>query len=120
MMKRLSIRWRLTLWYGGVVAALLAIFGTAVYLTMRHHQLERIDRGLAVVLKIRCAVGPKLSNIHRHRGVALAPRAGERATAGDPLAVPAAPGDRPTRLCHAPSPGPAVHHSAGRNWQRHR
>ena len=47
MMKRLSIRWRLTLWYGGVLAALLATFGTAVYLTMRHHQLERIDRGLA-------------------------------------------------------------------------
>lgn len=47
MMKGLSIRWRLTLWYGGVLAALLAIFGTAVYFTMRHHQFERLDRGLA-------------------------------------------------------------------------
>ena len=43
----LSIRWRLTLWYGAVLAAVMVAFGTAVYLTMRHHALGRIDQGLA-------------------------------------------------------------------------
>jgi two-component system, OmpR family, heavy metal sensor histidine kinase CusS len=43
----LSIRWRLTLWYGAVLAVVLAAFGTAVYLTMRHHALGRIDQGLS-------------------------------------------------------------------------
>ena len=67
MMKRLSIRWRLTLWYGGVLAVLLAIFGTAVYLTMRHHQLERIDRGLAEELAdVPATVGS--SSWKRHAG----------------------------------------------------
>lgn len=45
-MDGLSIRWRLTLWYGGVLAAVLAIFGTAIYAVMRHQLLERIDDGL--------------------------------------------------------------------------
>jgi heavy metal sensor kinase len=43
----LSIRWRLTLWYGAVLAAVMVAFGTAVYLTMRHHALGRIDQGLS-------------------------------------------------------------------------
>lgn len=45
-MNRLNIRWRLTLWYGGVLAVVLACFGTAVYFIMRHHLLQRIDAGL--------------------------------------------------------------------------
>lgn len=45
-MRGLSIRWRLTLWYGGVLAVVLAAFGISVYLMMRHHMLERIDDGL--------------------------------------------------------------------------
>ena len=45
-MKRLSIRWKLTLWYAGVLAAVLAAFGLAVYLTLRHQLRERIDEGL--------------------------------------------------------------------------
>jgi two-component system, OmpR family, heavy metal sensor histidine kinase CusS len=44
---RLSIRWRLTLWYGAVLALALAGFGAAVYLTARHDALGRIDQGLA-------------------------------------------------------------------------
>jgi hypothetical protein len=46
-MKRLSVRWKLTLWYGGVLAVVLLVFGAAVFLTMRHQLLERIDQGLA-------------------------------------------------------------------------
>ncbi len=44
-MRRLSIRWKLTLWYGGVLAVVLAVFSTAVYFTMRHQLLARIDQG---------------------------------------------------------------------------
>ncbi|HYT88851.1 MAG TPA: heavy metal sensor histidine kinase [Gemmataceae bacterium] len=43
----LSIRWRLALWFGAVLAVVLIAFGTAVYLTMRHHALGRIDQGLS-------------------------------------------------------------------------
>ncbi|MBI3468587.1 MAG: heavy metal sensor histidine kinase [Planctomycetes bacterium] len=45
-MKRLSIRRRLTRWYGGVLAGVLIAFSVAVYLIMRHHLLERVDAGL--------------------------------------------------------------------------
>jgi hypothetical protein len=45
-MRRLSIRWRLTLWYAGVLAAVTAAFGVTVYLTLRHQLLGRIDQGL--------------------------------------------------------------------------
>lgn len=47
MMRGLSIRWALTLWYGGVLAAVLAVFGTTIYLVMRHQLLERVDGGLS-------------------------------------------------------------------------
>src|SRR5262249_45086396 len=46
VLMRLSIRWRLTLWYGGVLAAVLTAFGAAVFFTIRHHLLTRIARGL--------------------------------------------------------------------------
>ena len=46
MRKRLNIRWKLTLWYGGVLASVLMVFGTVTYLMMRHHLLQRIDQGL--------------------------------------------------------------------------
>ena len=46
MMKRLSIRWKLTLWYSGVLAVVLTAFGAAIYITMRHNLLQRIDSGL--------------------------------------------------------------------------
>jgi len=42
----LSIRWRLTLWYGAVLAVVLAIFGGAVYLMMSHVLTERAGAGL--------------------------------------------------------------------------
>src|SRR5262245_8922820 len=44
---RLSIRWKLTFWYGGVLALVLTGFSVAVFLVMRHQALERIDQGLA-------------------------------------------------------------------------
>ena len=42
----LSIRWRLTLWYGAVLALVLSIFGGSVYLMMRHALTERAGAGL--------------------------------------------------------------------------
>ena len=39
-MSRLSIRWRLTLWYGAVLAGVLAVFGTSVFLSMRRGAAE--------------------------------------------------------------------------------
>jgi len=45
-MKRLGIRWKLTLWYGGVLAVVLTVFSLAVYFTLRHQLLGRIDQGL--------------------------------------------------------------------------
>jgi len=45
-MKHLKIRWKMTLWYGGVLAVVLAVFGTVVFVIMRHHLLQRIDQGL--------------------------------------------------------------------------
>jgi hypothetical protein len=46
-MGRLSIRLRLTLWYGAVLAAVLAAFGTSVYLMMRQALTARVDADLA-------------------------------------------------------------------------
>ena len=42
-MTGLSIRWRLTLWYGGVLTAVLVLFSIAVYVMMRHALLDRVD-----------------------------------------------------------------------------
>jgi heavy metal sensor kinase len=44
--KGLSIRWTLTAWYGAVLAAVLAAFGAAVYLTMRHQLYGQVASGL--------------------------------------------------------------------------
>ena len=45
-MSGLSIRWRLTLWYGVVLGAVLAAFGGSVYLMMRHELVARLDADL--------------------------------------------------------------------------
>jgi len=45
-MKGLTIRWRWTLWYGIVLATVLAVFGGAVYVAMRHGLLARTDVAL--------------------------------------------------------------------------
>lgn len=45
-MKRLNIRWKLTLWYAGVLAVVLTFFSVVVYLVMRHQLMQRIDQGL--------------------------------------------------------------------------
>jgi hypothetical protein len=50
-MGRLSIRLRLTLWYGAVLAAVLAAFGASVYLMMRHALTARVDADLAGELR---------------------------------------------------------------------
>jgi two-component system heavy metal sensor histidine kinase CusS len=46
MMNRLTIRWKLTLWYGCVLAMVLMVFGIFVFIIMRHHLMQRIDQGL--------------------------------------------------------------------------
>jgi two-component system, OmpR family, heavy metal sensor histidine kinase CusS len=46
-MKRLNIRLRLTLWYGAVLATVLAVFGAAIYLMMRHVLRTQMDAALA-------------------------------------------------------------------------
>ena len=45
-MNRLNIRWKLTLWYAGVLATVLTAFSGVVYFVMRHQLLGRIDQGL--------------------------------------------------------------------------
>ncbi|WP_165225703.1 HAMP domain-containing sensor histidine kinase [Aquisphaera insulae] len=42
-MKPMSLRWRLTLWCGAVIAGLLAAFGVVLYLLMRRELLGRGD-----------------------------------------------------------------------------
>jgi heavy metal sensor kinase len=46
MINRLNIRWKLTLFYGGVLAVVLMAFSTTVYLAIRYQMLQRIDQGL--------------------------------------------------------------------------
>lgn len=50
-MKRLSIRWRLTLWYGIVLSAILAGFSVTVYGLMRHYLLALTNAGLSEELE---------------------------------------------------------------------
>lgn len=45
-MNGLSIRVRLTLWYGGLLAVMLGGFGVAVYWMLGHALMERIDESL--------------------------------------------------------------------------
>ena len=45
-MRRLSIRWRLTLWYGAVLSVILIGFSGAVYLLMQRHLLTLTDSAL--------------------------------------------------------------------------
>lgn len=42
-MKRLNVRWRLTLWYGAVLTLILVGFGACVYVMMQRHLLSRTD-----------------------------------------------------------------------------
>ena len=46
LMSRLSIRWRLTLWYGAVLTGVLAVFGTSVFLLLRRELQNRTSRAL--------------------------------------------------------------------------
>lgn len=46
-MNRLSIRWRLTAWYGVVLLAVLLTFSTAVYFIMRRALIGRLDAAVS-------------------------------------------------------------------------
>ena len=43
----MTIRIRMTLWYGAVLATVIAAFGISVYLMMAHRLRTRLDDGLA-------------------------------------------------------------------------
>jgi heavy metal sensor kinase len=58
--KRLNVRWRLTLWYGCVLTAIVVGLGACVYLMMQRDLLERTDFELdeeltELVLEVRLA-----------------------------------------------------------------
>ncbi|MCA9196939.1 MAG: heavy metal sensor histidine kinase [Planctomycetales bacterium] len=42
-MKRLRVRWRLTLWYGAVLMLLVVSFGSAIYAMTRQNLMSRVD-----------------------------------------------------------------------------
>ncbi len=46
-MNGLKIRWKLTLWYGGVLGVILLIFSSSVLAIMSQHLMRRIDLGLS-------------------------------------------------------------------------
>ncbi len=46
MMRNVTIRMRLTMWYCAVLAVVLVAFSVVIYFTMRHQMLNRIDQGL--------------------------------------------------------------------------
>ncbi len=57
-MTHLSIRWRLTLWYGASIAATLGVFSCLLYLLMHRQAVARIDAGLTEEVKeIRLEIG---------------------------------------------------------------
>jgi len=51
-MKRLSIRWRLTLWYSAVLAGVLAVFGISVYLLMQRGLQIRTSESLSIQMTV--------------------------------------------------------------------
>jgi len=51
-MRQTSIRWRLTLWFGAVLAAVLLIFSASVYLLMIRLLQFRTDRGLEAQMAV--------------------------------------------------------------------
>ena len=67
-MRRLSIRWRLTLWYGAILSAILVGFSATVYLRMRHHLLALTDATLREEL-VELEV-----EVERAKGLASSPK----------------------------------------------
>jgi len=51
-MRQTSIRWRLTLWFGAMLAAVLLIFSASVYLLMIRLLQARTDRGLEAQMAV--------------------------------------------------------------------
>lgn len=51
-MRQPNIRWRLTLWYGAVLAAVLLVFSASVYLLMIRLLQTRTDRGLEAQMAV--------------------------------------------------------------------
>jgi two-component system heavy metal sensor histidine kinase CusS len=65
--RRLSIRWRLTLWYAAILSAILVGFSATAYMRMRHHLLDLTDATLREELvELEVEIG-------RARGLASSP-----------------------------------------------
>jgi two-component system heavy metal sensor histidine kinase CusS len=61
--RRLSIRWRLSLWYGAVLTVILIGFSVAVYLLMQRHLLALSDAALREELDELTAEIKKIENL---------------------------------------------------------
>ena len=119
-MRPLSIRWRLTLWYGAVLAAILVGFSGAVYLLMRHHLLALTDAALVGRvgrLRGRCRALPRSGGLLRGARAALRQPRGLRVSGkyrGGDEPVPQRPGSASEGLPIPPARDDArsagVHH----------
>jgi len=112
----MSLRWRITLWFGGSMAAILLGGGTMTYILLRHQLFERIDGGLHEELADvlgevqkgndrQTMLGWLDRRFGRHEGFdfQITDLAGERIFANDRLGerrlpIPAGRGDQPEEL----------------------
>jgi two-component system, OmpR family, heavy metal sensor histidine kinase CusS len=65
-MRRLSIRWRLTIWYSAVLAGVLAVFGISVYLLMKRGLQIRTRESLLIQMTV---IEDQLSRSQGGRGL---------------------------------------------------
>lgn len=128
-MRPLGVRWKLTLWYGVVLAVVLTAFSAAVYWTMRHQLTERIDHGLREELgDVRSEVGRATDpdglskwlerRFARHEGFdfQITRPDGRRVFASDRLADKSLP--PPTRLTDSSEPAfESVDSGTGGRWR---
>ena len=78
-MKRLSIRWRLTLWYSAVLAGVLAVFGISVYLLMQRGLQIRTSESLLIQMTV---IEDQFVSLARTLGASRSARAPVRAASG--------------------------------------
>ena len=65
----MSLRWRLTLWYGAALAVLMLLLGTAVYLALSHRLMARTDQELDEELEelaLEIELARDLDEVKRH------------------------------------------------------
>lgn len=113
-MKRPSIRWRLTLWYGAVLSAILFCSDVATYFLLRHYLLVLTDAALQEELteladevgranglrELAAELGVRFASHEGYEFQVSVPKGGGRVFRSDGLG----PGMMP--LPQAPGPGP--------------